>query len=70
MKPRVFVIDDEPRMAQVIATALGRGGFDCHTFTDPSAALAAAAEAAPDVVVSDVRMPGMDGMELLDQLRT
>ncbi len=70
MKPRVFVIDDEPRMAQVIATALGHGGFDCHTFTEPSEALAAAAEAAPDVVVSDVRMPGMDGMELLDQLRT
>jgi len=65
MKPRVLVVDDEVRMADVVAMALSRGGFDCETCGSGEAALAALAERPVDVIVSDRKMPGMDGLELL-----
>jgi DNA-binding NtrC family response regulator len=69
MKPRILVVDDEERMAHVIAQALGRGGFECETCPSGRAALEAIEAQAADAVVTDWRMPGMDGLELLRELK-
>jgi DNA-binding NtrC family response regulator len=62
---RVLVVDDEPRMGEVIAAALGRAGHDCEVCTVGAAALAALDERGADVVVTDWRMPDMDGLALM-----
>ena len=69
MKTRVLVVDDEPRMAESIALALTRAGHDCETRTSGADALALLEERSADVVVTDWRMPGMDGLELLRRIR-
>ena len=65
MKPRVLIVDDESRMAAVVSSALSRAGYECQTFGSAAAALDALAEQGADVVVTDWKMPEMDGMELL-----
>jgi DNA-binding NtrC family response regulator len=65
MTARVLVVDDEARMAEVVAAALRRAGHECETCANAEAALAALDERAVDVVVTDWKMPGMDGVELL-----
>jgi DNA-binding NtrC family response regulator len=61
----VLVVDDEERMAAVVATALERAGYDCERCGSGEAALAALEARGADAVVTDWRMPGMDGVELL-----
>ncbi|MEA2627225.1 MAG: hypothetical protein QOD06_3270 [Candidatus Binatota bacterium] len=68
MNPRVLVVEDEERMAAVVATALGRAGYECETVGNGEAALERIESQAPDVVVTDWKMPRMDGMELLREL--
>jgi DNA-binding NtrC family response regulator len=65
VKPRVLVVDDEERMAAVVAAALGRAGYECETCRRGDEALAALEARGADVVVTDWKMPGMDGVELL-----
>jgi DNA-binding NtrC family response regulator len=69
MKPRILVVDDEERMAGVVAMALARAGYECETCASGAAALAALEARGADVVVTDWKMPEMDGIELLRQLR-
>jgi two-component system, NtrC family, response regulator HydG len=66
---RILVVDDEPTARQGLEKLLRRKGFRVQTEADGEAALRAAAEFAPDVVVTDLRMPKMDGLELLKALR-
>jgi DNA-binding NtrC family response regulator len=68
MKSRVVVIDDEPKMAEAIASALARSGHHCTVFTNGEAALADVLARPPDVVVTDWRMEGLDGIELLRRI--
>ena len=68
MKPRVLVVDDEPRMAEVVAQALARGGCECTCASSGAEALARLEEHAVDVVVTDWKMPEMDGLALLAEL--
>jgi DNA-binding NtrC family response regulator len=63
-----LIVDDEPRMADSIAVALRRRGHDCVVAGSGSEALLRHSEHAADVVITDLRMPGMDGLELLDKL--
>ena len=70
MKPRILVVDDEERMASVVAMALGRAGWDCETCHDGHEALRAIEARGADVVVTDWKMAGMDGIELLKRLRS
>jgi DNA-binding NtrC family response regulator len=69
MKPRILVVDDEERMAGVVAMALGRAGYECETCSSGDEALAALEARGADVAVSDWKMAGMDGLELLQRLR-
>ncbi|MFN8602716.1 MAG: sigma-54 dependent transcriptional regulator, partial [Candidatus Binatia bacterium] len=68
MKPRILVVDDEERMASVVAMALARAGYECETCNGGEAAIAAVEARGADAVVTDWRMPGMDGIELLRRL--
>ena len=65
---RVLVVDDNPDMLAHLAALLGRS-WDVHTEADGEAALASARADVPDLVLTDVMMPGLDGMGLLRALR-
>jgi DNA-binding NtrC family response regulator len=62
---RVLVVDDEPDMVENCARILRRAGYQCLTETDPNRALALVDAERPDLVLTDLKMPGMDGMEVL-----
>lgn len=66
---RVLVVDDDPFVARFIQESVSRLGYQCDLFTDPEAALEAARKAPYDVVVTDMKMPGMDGLTMLKQIR-
>ena len=67
---RALVVDDEPALVRVIAAYLEREGFAVTTAADGREALERAREVEPDVVVLDVMMPGVDGVQVCRQLRT
>jgi DNA-binding NtrC family response regulator len=60
----VFVVDDEPAIAESAALILCGCGFDARAFTDPLTAWQAARVDAPDLLLSDVIMPGLNGYQL------
>jgi two-component system KDP operon response regulator KdpE len=68
-KPRVLVIDDEPQLLRALRINLSVRGYDVSTAASGAAALTAAAEHRPDVVVLDLGLPDMDGVEVLAGLR-
>jgi two-component system phosphate regulon response regulator PhoB len=68
-RPFVLVADDAPDISQLVRIALERGGFEVLTVEDGDAALQAVADRQPDVVVLDVWMPGVDGVEVVRRLR-
>jgi len=67
---RALVVDDEPALVRVVAAYLEHEGFDVRTAADGFEALRLAREAEPDIVVLDVMMPGIDGLEVCRRLRT
>jgi two-component system response regulator RegX3 len=69
VSPRVLLADDDPGVADVVAYALRREGFDVATVEDGEAALAEASRAPYDVVVLDVMMPKLSGMDACRRLR-
>jgi len=68
-KGRVLVVDDEPSARSGLERLLQQEGFSVKTAADGAIALKVAAEFAPDVVVTDLKMPRMDGIALLRLLR-
>jgi two-component system KDP operon response regulator KdpE len=66
---KVLVVDDEPALARALAINLRAAGWDVVTAADGRSALEAAATAHPDVVLLDLGLPDMDGMEVLAGLR-
>lgn len=68
-KARVLVVDDEPSARTGLEKLLAAEGYRVESAEDGLAALDKVDETAPDVVVTDLKMPGMDGLELLDRLR-
>ena len=66
---RVFVVDDEHVIASTLAAILQINGFSARFFTSPLEALAAARLKAPDLLISDVAMPGISGIELAIRMR-
>ncbi|HXA12253.1 MAG TPA: response regulator, partial [Mycobacterium sp.] len=66
---RALVVDDEAALAEVVASYLRRENFEAHVAVDGPGALALAREVDPDVVVLDIGLPGVDGIEVCRQLR-
>ena len=64
----IVVVDDDREMRQSLVRFLERSGYRVVAFPRAEHALDALASELPDVVVSDVRMPGMSGLELLNRL--
>ena len=67
---RVLVVDDEEPLARLVGQYLTRDGFDVTTIGDGLEAVRLARALAPDVVVLDLGLPGLDGVEVCRQLRT
>ncbi len=68
MKP-VWIVDDDRSIRWVIEKALSREGIAFSSFSSAQEALDALSDSAPEVLVSDVRMPGMSGLELLQTVK-
>ena len=66
---RILVVDDEPSIVDSVSTALRYEGFEVDTATTGRAALAAAQEGTPDLVVLDVMLPDLDGLEVTRRMR-
>lgn len=60
---RVLIVDDEHLIASTLALILNRSGFEAHAAYNGQEALAIAAELSPDILISDVIMDGMTGVE-------
>ena len=66
---RVFFVDDEPRICRVVRRTLERQGVIVRCFSNAADCLAELEVALCDVLITDVKMPGMDGIELLAEVR-
>ncbi len=69
MAATITLVDDDRNILTSVSIALEAEGFKVATYTDSQAALQAMTARAPDLAVLDIKMPGMDGMELLNRLR-
>lgn len=69
MTGRVLLIEDEPNIAEAIRFILGRNGWQVFVHIDGREGLAAVQSVRPDVVILDLMLPGMGGMEVLGHLR-
>ncbi len=69
MTKRLLVVDDEPKLLRAIALDLKGEGYDVSTARSGNEALISIAQKLPDLIVSDIRMPGMDGYALARRLR-
>ncbi len=69
MTPHIAVLDDEARMTEVLAMLLRREGHEVTCFTDPRACVAALGERGFDLLFTDLKMPGMDGLAVLRAAR-
>ena len=65
----VFVVDDEEIIAKTLALILSGSGFYTRSFTDPSLVLEEARTMEPDLLISDVSMPGMSGIDLAIEMK-
>lgn len=66
---KILVIDDEPSIVNLVQAYLKPEGYDVYTAADGHAGMKAARAFKPDLVVLDLMLPGMDGYEVLSQLR-
>ncbi|HEV8696700.1 MAG TPA: response regulator transcription factor [Candidatus Limnocylindrales bacterium] len=69
MNRTILVVDDEPRIVDLARDYLEHAGFAVLTATDGPTALATARDKAPDLVVLDLGLPGLDGLDVTRQLR-
>jgi two-component system response regulator BaeR len=69
MNPELFIVEDEPELAALVADYARAGGFEPVLFDDGAKALQALRTAAPALVVLDLMLPGLDGLSLCRSLR-
>src|SRR5574341_1506493 len=66
---KILVIDDEPSITNLVTAYLKPEGYEVYTAADGNAGLKSARAFKPDLIILDVMLPGMDGIELLSRLR-
>ena len=66
---KILVIDDEPSIVNLVTAYLKPEGYEIYTAIDGLAGLKSARTFKPDLVILDIMLPGMDGIELLSRLR-
>src|SRR6202142_3151787 len=69
MRPHILVVDDEPQITRVLRTSLSAQGYEIRVANDGETALEIAKDFAPDLVITDLAMPNMNGIELCRHLR-
>jgi two-component system KDP operon response regulator KdpE len=69
MPDRILVIDDEPQITRVLRAAISAQGYDVRTANDPEEGLQVLRDWTPDLVITDLMMPGMSGVELTRAIR-
>lgn len=67
--PSILVVDDEPNIVNLVSSYLRQEGYEIYTAADGQSALKAARAFRPDMVILDIMLPGMDGIEVLTHLR-
>ena len=70
MMKRLLIVDDEPNLLRAVAGTLRAEGYEVQTARSGAEALARVLEFIPDLIVSDIRMPGMSGYALARHLRS
>ncbi len=68
-KPRILVVDDEPQLTRVLRTGLKSRGYEVRVAPDGLAGFETFSDWHPDLVITDLAMPNMDGLELCRRLR-
>ncbi|MBI1813440.1 MAG: response regulator [Deltaproteobacteria bacterium] len=68
-KGRVLIVDDDPHALEILSRLLGREGYECQTVDSGQGCLDALARQPADVIVLDVMMPNMDGLQVCEHLR-
>lgn len=66
--PRALIVDDEVAITELLAATLSRAGYQCKTAHNGMEALVCMAVCQPDYVLTDVRMPGVSGLELVNEI--
>lgn len=69
MAKKIMVVDDEPSIVTLLSFNLKKSGYDVLTATNGTDALQLARDTRPDLIVLDLMLPGMDGMDVCKQLR-
>ena len=70
MPGRILVIDDEPQITRALRVSLSAQSFDVRTANDPEEGLRVFSEWLPDLVITDLMMPGMSGVEVCRAIRS
>src|SRR5690349_2187788 len=68
-RPRILVVDDEPQLTRVLRTGLTSRGYDVRAAADGLAGFEVFNDWHPDLVITDLAMPNVDGLELCKRLR-
>ncbi|MBP7704761.1 MAG: response regulator transcription factor [Caulobacter sp.] len=69
MQRSILIVDDDPHIRQLLAFALAKAGLETREAEDGEAALAAVAQRRPDLIVLDINMPRLDGLEVCRRIR-
>lgn len=69
IKAKILVVDDEPSVVGIIETILSREGYQVVTASDGQTAVGAFRDNPMDLVITDIRMPGMDGLQVLESVK-
>jgi diguanylate cyclase (GGDEF)-like protein len=68
-KKKILIVDDEPNQVNALVVALTKEGYRVHSTTSPLKALEMAKEVIPDLIISDISMPEMDGYSLFEKIQ-